>query len=363
MNYDNNICIIGEDIESIKNKLNLNKNKDENSNKLENLWNIISYEINDNNNNEYKLLVENEDKLFDNILNNIENIKKNSIYDVNKIFSFTIIHYLNKIESQIKNLEKMFEKIIVKFKDDFYYQPFIIILVNNEPDKQKIENFLNNKKLLEGIDKRKISNFIKEDSSNIIKKLNKIFFYFFGLGDKFEINNKEYKLFSPNKDLNPINILVLGKEQNGKSTFINSLLMELRAKEGNGSKETKDFTTYHLDGIPLLINDIEGFSGEKTINQVVNKIENMQKNLFEQEIHLVIYIISYESSSFFSENEYLIFKQLVKYLHDTQFLFVCTKAKKNDEDNKIQKIKEGFFKMINSEFDKNKKEKKILLMF
>ena len=196
----------------------------------------------------------------------------------------------------------MFEKIIVKFKDDFYYQPFIIILVNNESDKQKIEKNLNNKKLLEGIDKRKISNFMKEDSSNIIKKINKIFLYFFGLGEEFKINNKEYKLFSPIKDLNPINILVLGKEQNGKSTFINSLLIELRAKEGNGSKETKDFKTYHLDGIPLLINDIEGFSGEITINQVVNKIENMQKNLQEQEIHLVIYIISYESSSFFSEN-------------------------------------------------------------
>ena len=56
------------------------------------------------------------------------------------------------------------------------------VLVNNEPDKQKIENFLNDKKLLGGIDKRKISNFIKEDSSNIIKKLNKIFFLFFWFG-------------------------------------------------------------------------------------------------------------------------------------------------------------------------------------
>lgn len=358
MDYNNNICIIGKDINSIKNKLNLIQDKD--PNKLENLWNIISYEINDNNNNDYKLLPENEDKLFDNMLDNIEKIKKDSMYD-NKIFSFTIIHYLDEFESQKKNLEKMFEKIIVKFKNDFYYQPFIIILVNNEPDKQKIEKFLNNKNLFEGIDKRKISNFIKKDSSNIIKKIYKIFSYFFGLGDKFEINNKEYKLFSPIKDLNPINILVLGKEQNGKSTFINSLLMEKRAKEGNGSKETKDFKTYHLDGIPLLINDIEGFNGEKTINQVVNKIEKMQKNLLEQEIHLVIYIISYESPSFFSDNEYLIFKQLVKYLHDTQFLFVCTKAKKNDEDKKIEKIQGGFFKMIKNEFDKNKKESKNII--
>ena len=43
MNYNNNICIIGKDINSIKNELNLIQ--DNVPNKLENLWNIISYEI------------------------------------------------------------------------------------------------------------------------------------------------------------------------------------------------------------------------------------------------------------------------------------------------------------------------------
>ena len=57
-------------------------------------------------------------------------------------------------------------------------------------------------------------------------------------------------------------MLILGRTQVGKSTFINTLLGEKRAKEGGkGSSVTKNHLIYHLDNIPLEINDIEGFAG------------------------------------------------------------------------------------------------------
>jgi ribosome biogenesis GTPase A len=71
---------------------------------------------------------------------------------------------------------------------------------------------------------------------------------------------------------------VIGKTQQGKSSFINKLLKEKRAKEGKGKSETKEQISYHLDGIPLMINDIEGFIGEDTINNVVTTINKMQEN-------------------------------------------------------------------------------------
>ena len=259
----------------------------------------------------------------------------------------------------------MIEKLASKFKNNYYFQPFIILLTNNEKDKNQLENFLISKEIQKGFDMRNISCFvspINSKTSEIIKnKIKRIFSYFFGLGDELTINNKKYKFFESNPDnLNTINILVIGKTQQGKSSFINKLLKEKRAKEGKGKSETKEQISYHLDGIPLMISDIEGFIGEDTINNVVRSISKMQDRLEEQELHLVVYIISYESSCFFNENEYFIFKQLTKKLDNTQFLFVCTKSKEDDEDNKIDEIRESFYQMIKKGLEKKKEKENII---
>ena len=259
----------------------------------------------------------------------------------------------------------MLEKLLSKLKNNYYFQPFIILLADNQKDKKDLKNFLISKEIKKGFDMRNISCFIspiKSETSEIIKnKIKRIFSYFFGLGDEPKINNKEYKFFNSNQDnLNTINILVIGKTQQGKSSFINMLLKEKRAKEGKGKSETKDQISYHLDGIPLMINDIEGFIGEETINNVVTTIDKMQEKLEERELHIVIYIISYEASTFFNENEYFIFKQLTKKLDNTQFLFVCTKAKEDDEDNKIDDIRESFFQMIKIGLEKKKEKETII---
>ena len=352
--YRNNISLIGEkeDIDKIKIKLDLTQNLKEN--KLENDWNIFTYEIKDNN----------QVEIFGKIMKKIEEIKKKASYS-NEIFSYTIIFSVNKIEEGKKNIIKLLEKLLSKLKNNYYFQPFIILLTDNQKDKKDLENFLISKEIPKGFDMRNISCFvspIKSETSEIIRnKIKRIFSYFYGLGDEPKINNKEYKLFKSNQDnLNAINILVIGKTQQGKSSFINMLLKEKRAKEGKGKSETKDQISYHLDGIPLMINDIEGFIGENTINNVVKTINKMQEKLEERELHIVIYIISYEASTFFNENEYFIFKQLTKKLDNTQFLFVCTKAKENDEDNKIEDIRESFFQMIKIGLEKKNEKENII---
>ena len=190
----------------------------------------------------------------------------------------------------------------------------------------------------------------------------KIFSYFFELGDKFIINGKEFKLYKETEEkLFPINILMLGKTQVGKSTFINTLLNEKRAKEGGeGSSVSQRQISYHIDEVPLIINDIEGFIGEESIKKVTDKIEIMQNKLGENELNLVIYIINYDGPTFFNDNEYPIFKQLTKRLDTTHFLFICSKSKEDKSDSVLKKIKIAFLKMLQKGL-KNKEEKENIL--
>ena len=44
----------------------------------------------------------------------------------------------------------------------------------------------------------------------------------------------------------------------------------------------------------------------------------MQNRLGEKELHIVIYILNYDATTYFNDNEYLIFKQLTEKLDNNQ---------------------------------------------
>ena len=84
-----------------------------------------------------------------------------------------------------------------------------------------------------------ISTPLNSLSLKIIKKFIHIFSYYNELVDEFfeEINNQNNHIFSNNNNNNEdnkyrINVICIGKSQRGKSSFINYLLKEKRAKEG-----------------------------------------------------------------------------------------------------------------------------------
>ncbi len=341
--FENNICLIGKNIDSIKVKLDLNK--DNNENRIQNLWNIILFE---------KGNEENMDKVFNKVIDSLK--EKNKKYS-NKIYSYTIIYSLEEFNINQENLLRSLLTEIIKICDSYFNQPFLILLSQDESDKKKAINFFNKEEIQNiGLDQRNISYFISPINSNnnekneemIKQKIFKIFSYFYELGDEFEYKKRPFILYKRTKEkYYSINMLILGRSQVGKSTFINTLLDEKKAKEGGrGFSITKNQLTYHLDDIPLEINDIEGFTGEKTINEVINKIKNMQNRLGEKELHIVIYILNYDATTYFNDNEYLIFKQLTEKLDNTQFLFICTKSKENVEEKKIEYIQESFYEMI-----------------
>lgn len=79
----------------------------------------------------------------------------------------------------------------------------------------------------------------------------------------------------------------------------------------------------------------------------------MQKSLGEKEIHLVIYIIDYNGSTYFNENEYSIFEQLASKDDITHFIFICSKSPEENDEKKVKMIKKGL--------EKEKKARKNLI--
>ena len=357
MKYDNNVYLIGEDLDLICKKLSLNKNdkKDWEIHPLKN-----NGKIEDN---------------FNEITNSLETIISNSAYN-NKIFSFTIIYSLGELSAIAKEKIKLLFDKIDEVIDSCYNLPFFIFLTKDEKSKNELDKYLDQEIIKKkiNIDKRNISSFIsplnndlkkieKETNIKLIeRKILTIFSYFFELGDDFTIDNKKYKLYDEfDENYYPINILILGKTQVGKSTFINNLLKEKRAKEGgDGSSVSKEQISYHINGIPLIVNDIEGFTGEENINKVVEKISKMQNNLNEKELHLVIYILDYGDKTYFNDNEYLIFKQLSKKLDSSNFLFICSKSKEVNNKKVIEKIRKSFYQMISKGLEKHSEKDNIM---
>ncbi len=349
---ENNICLIGDiDITLIQENLDLFQDKY--ADKIENSWKIRIFKVKDEEEEKVK-------EVINEIIVSIKNIKTNFS---NKIFSYTIIYSLYNFNTKKKSYLKSLLTEIAKMSSSFFYQPFLILLADDEKSKNSTISFLNEDSIQKlSIDKRNISCFIsplkgnKENIKMIKTKILKIFSYYYQLGDNITYKEHNFNLYKQNdKNLYSINVLVLGQSQVGKSTLINTLLKEKRAKEGGkGHSITTKMYAYHVDNIPLEIYDIEGFTGEKNINNVVKKISDMRDLLGEKELHIVIYVIDYGSNTFFNDNEFSIFKQLSEKYDFTQFLFVVTKSEEIVDDEKIEDIQRAFYKMINKGLNQNK---------
>ena len=83
----------------------------------------------------------------------------------------------------------------------------------------------------------------------------------------------------------------------------------------------------------------------------------MQASFQEKELHLILYILRYEGGTYFNDNEYEIFKQLAKNNHQSQFIFVCTRAGKN-QIKAFKDIKKSFYKMIDKGMQNECKDEK-----
>ena len=182
MKEDNNICIIGKNIDTIQKELNLSKEKYKK-------WNFIHYKLNNIDNKEESQNISEE------LLKSLESIiDKDYSNDSNEIFSYTIIYSLNNFKEN--NNEKEFIKKI--FTDIFnlitsnFFLPFFIFLSKDEQEKDEFNKFLEIDEIKK-IDKRNICCFILNEEKKFIKK--KIFkIYSFFLKKEMSLILKKEKL-------------------------------------------------------------------------------------------------------------------------------------------------------------------------
>ena len=218
--FENNICLIAKNIEPIKVKLDLIK--DENKDRIQNLWNIISFE---------KRNGEDMDIIFSKVISSLK--EQNKKY-TNKTYSYTIIYSLEEFNAEQEGYLKTLLTEIIKICKTYFNQPFLILLSKDELNKKKVIDFFNKEEIRNiGIDPRNISSFVSPLNSNnengemIKQKIFKIFSYFYELGDEFEYKKQPFILYKRTEEkYYSINMLILGRTQVGKSTFINTLLGE-----------------------------------------------------------------------------------------------------------------------------------------
>ena len=308
------------------------------------------------------------------IIQRIKNIREESTVKDN--FREIIIYYFENFDKDKENIVKLFDML----DPNRYFHPFFICLCNNEEELNNIKCGINNliNEYFENekeIDKNNFSYFefhpdLHENEANIdistplnslslkiIKKFIHIFSYYNELGDEFfeEINNQNNHIFSINNDNNEdnkyrINVICIGKSQRGKSSFINYLLKEKRAKEGGaGSSCSTKILKYKADNIPLNIYDTIGVSHDKdgqVINELISKIKELQNQIKNEGLQLVLYFLDYRDPDIFESNEVEIFKQFCCGYTKVYYLFVCTKfcevnnLRKNRSQSLIENIKE-----------------------
>ena len=164
------------------------------------------------------------------------------------------------------------------------------------------------------------------------------------LGEKFSIGEKEEEIsYDLAKNHFPfyLNILCLGKFRQGKSTTVNCILNEIKARETQaGTSQTRKITFYEVDNNPIKIWDLPGFQNEESIKNAVNKIKELNKGMNDSKdkFHIILYIFSSGSLDIFQDDEFLIFQELAE-LEEAKIIYLFTHSTCNNQEEIIEIIK------------------------
>ena len=214
------------------------------------------------------------------------------------------------------------------------YKPAIILAI----DEQKQKSVKNNKSD-RNID---IVYYTRNNYSNIENKIKAIYDYFYNIDDLltnfnsiicdfFEENENSDKKELKSKFKATFNILVLGRPGCGKSTLINLILNEKRAREGIGFSITKLYSQYAHKQYPITLTDTPGFENDKDLKKMEKFLGNYNKffDIGRNKFHLILYLINAMNERTFMGLEI----ELIKYIYTNlkiPIFFVCTRARSEE---------------------------------
>ena len=249
------------------------------------------------------------------------------------------------------------------------YIPLILFLCNKLDRNELSLDYIKNNLAFENIDNRMIffeeyedQIYYEERIKNILKILEKFCSYYNELGDRFSIGKGNKEIFYDLTEKNypfTINICCIGRFGTGKSTGVNILLNEKKAKENKGGTSvTKRINFYQVNQFPLKIFDIPGFENEETIKNTVNKLKELHSEIeqLQDQLHIILYFLKSTDERMFTEMEIGIFKQIIKH-KDTKVIYILTHSNTNVEKEEIYDMINFGIKSIIMRHKNNKKNK------
>lgn len=253
------------------------------------------------------------------------NFLNSDFYDV------IIVTVTNLLEEK----SKLFFKYFQNFSQQISSQPFILFLTKEDcPKIETLYEYITN----DFLDKRTLFALkypdLAEDvnSQLVLDCLFKFRNYYNEQGDLFEMRKENILT-----DYFKMNLLVCGKSGTGKSTFINKILGERKAKEGEGLSITHKIVRFTHPNFPLNFHDTPGFEDEQTVKDVIKHLDNYNKILIDarKKINLIIYIFEYSERSIYNF-EIPLLKRLTQY--NAEIIFVINFVTDSIEKKKYKKI-------------------------
>ena len=161
------------------------------------------------------------------------------------------------------------------------------------------------------------------------------------LGDYFELINSQnqilrYDLISKKYEMT-YNFCCIGRFGKGKSTGVNCLLGEKKAKESrSGTATTKKINYYYVKNSPIKIIDIPGFESKETVNSAVLKFKEYgdKINYKKGELTAILYLIKSTDERMFAEMEYKMFKEIIKH-ENTPVIYILTHSSLTTDKSEI----------------------------
>ena len=305
---------------------------------IKDYWNFEKIEENLSITNQIKNYFEILEKNKDNDKDNLE-VKESVIIKARN----TNDHEIKEILTKMNNLKYT------------YYMPLVLILYEEGQSSLEIEKYKN-------IDPRliKIEKFSEEKAfiENVISPILLRFCSIHNeLGDRIPIEGKEnldlIKKYFPFN----VNIACIGRTGQGKSTGVNALLKEYKAKESSkGCSQTKSLTFYQVENQPIRILDIPGYEDDKTVKQSIERFKFSREkiNRMKDNIHIILYFLSYGEERAFMELEYLMLDEILKN-SSSKIIYVIT----HSNHNLTEEMKTTVIERINSGIKEMFKNKKI----
>ena len=321
-----NIKIIGSNMDKFYKEIKLSQKS------IKELWNFEPLEKKTTN-------IQQLNNYFNKLFNNLDG-KKNTKNNIREVLILKVTNILDiEVNLMIDYMEQL---------DEVQYMPLVLLLYTVEIE-QKLEF---DRECYHQIDPRLIfTHRFSDDPEVILKEIDPILLRFCSihndLGDRFIIGNPEEnnengidlieKYFPFN-----INIACIGRFRQGKSTGVNEILQEYKAKESSiGCWQTKNLSYYQVKGKPIRVLDIPGFADEETVKLALAKLQECGKkiNSLKEKLHIILYFLNGASVETFMNLEAPIIKEIMKH-KKSKIIFVVTHSNPNMLDiSKIRKIR------------------------